>query len=77
MTGNKNEKTPSFSFLFLNKFLSENGIYVIEDIQPNSIDKFLDLTIFPKEEIITIKKILKLNILISVLQITELIKKKN
>ena len=29
-----------FSFLFLNKFLSKNGIYVIEDIQPSNIYKF-------------------------------------
>ena len=36
-----------FSFMFLNKFLSKNGIYVIEDVQPNNIDKFIDLTIFP------------------------------
>jgi hypothetical protein len=31
--------------------LSKNGIYVIEDIQSNNIDKFLDLSIFPKEYI--------------------------
>jgi len=37
-----------FSFLFLNKFLSEKGIYVIEDVQPQNIDKFLDLSIFLK-----------------------------
>lgn len=40
-----------FSFMYLNKYLSKNGIYVIEDIQPNNIDKFLDLSIFPKEYI--------------------------
>jgi hypothetical protein len=44
-----------FSFLFLNKFLSKNGIYVIEDIQPNNIDKFLDLSIFPEDCIKYIK----------------------
>lgn len=38
-----------FSFMYLNKYLSKNGIYVIEDIQSNNIDKFLDLSIFPKE----------------------------
>ena len=35
-----------FSFLFLNNFLRANGMYVIEDIQPPNIDKFLDLSIF-------------------------------
>ena len=40
-----------FSFMYLNKYLSKNGIYVIEDIQPNNIDNFLDLSIFPKEYI--------------------------
>ena len=44
-----------FSFLFLNKWLSRDGIYVIEDIQPDNIDKFLDLSIFPKESINYIK----------------------
>ena len=34
------------SFTVLNKFLSKQGIYVIEDIQPENIDKFIDLTIF-------------------------------
>ncbi len=37
-----------FSFMYLNKFLSKNGIYVIEDIQPHNIEKFIDLTIFPE-----------------------------
>jgi len=40
-----------FSFMYLNKYLSNNGIYVIEDIQPNNINSFLDLSIFPKEYI--------------------------
>ena len=40
-----------FSFLFLSKFLNKNGIYVIEDIQPNNINKFLDLSIFPQTSI--------------------------
>jgi len=44
-----------FSFLFLNKWLSKDGIYVIEDIQPDNIDKFLDLSIFPKDSINYIK----------------------
>lgn len=38
----------AFSFMILNKFLSKNGIYVIEDIQPHNIIKFVNLTIFPK-----------------------------
>ena len=37
-----------FSFIYLNKYLSNNGIYIIEDIQPENIDKFKDLSIFPK-----------------------------
>ena len=40
----------AFSFMFLNKFLNKNGIYVIEDIQPNNIDKFLDLSIFQEND---------------------------
>ena len=38
-----------FSFMTLNKYLSKNGIYVIEDIQPNNIDGFITLSIFPSE----------------------------
>lgn len=45
-----------FSFMFLNKFLSKNGIYVIEDIQPNNIDKFIDLSIFPENFVTYIKE---------------------
>ena len=45
-----------FSFLYLNKFLSKNGIYVIEDIQPPNIEKFMDLSIFPESEINYIKE---------------------
>ena len=41
----------AFSFLFLNKFLNKDGIYVIEDIQPQNIQSFLDLSIFPKNTI--------------------------
>lgn len=44
-----------FSFLVLNKFLNKNGIYVIEDIQPQNIDKFLNLSIFPEDCIKYIK----------------------
>ena len=46
----------SFSFLFLNKYLNINGLYIIEDIQPNNIDKFIDLTIFTEEHIPYIKE---------------------
>ena len=38
-----------FSFIVLNKYLSPNGIYVIEDIQPQYIDRFKDLSIFSKD----------------------------
>jgi hypothetical protein len=37
-----------FSFMHLNQYLSPEGIYVIEDIQPNYISKFSDLSIFPE-----------------------------
>ena len=33
--------------MYLHKYLSPNGIYVIEDIQPYNIEKFKDLSIFP------------------------------
>jgi hypothetical protein len=42
-------KHQAFSFMFLEKFLAHDGIYVIEDVQPNSIEKFKDLSIFPAE----------------------------
>ena len=45
--GSHNGEHQVFSFIFLNKFLSKNGIYIIEDIQPDNIDKFIDLSIFP------------------------------
>jgi hypothetical protein len=46
--GSHNGEHQVFSFMFLNKFLSKNGIYVIEDVQPNNIEKFIDLSIFPE-----------------------------
>jgi len=49
--GSHNAEHQVFSFLFLNKLLRKNGIYVIEDIQPHNIDKFLDLSIFPTNSI--------------------------
>jgi 8-demethyl-8-alpha-L-rhamnosyltetracenomycin-C 2'-O-methyltransferase len=38
-----------FSFMFLETFLANDGIYVIEDVQPENIEKFKDLSIFPAE----------------------------
>ena len=38
-----------FSFIHLNKHLSDNGIYVIEDVQPPHINGFKDLSIFPAD----------------------------
>jgi hypothetical protein len=49
--GSHNGNHQVFSFMFLNKFLSKNGIYVIEDVQPNNINKFLDLSIFQEDDI--------------------------
>jgi hypothetical protein len=54
--GSHNGEHQAFSFMFLNRFLSKNGIYVIEDIQPNNIDKFNDLSIFPENFVIYIKE---------------------
>jgi hypothetical protein len=44
--GSHNGEHQKISFMFLEKYLSKNGIYVIEDVQPNYINKFLDLSIF-------------------------------
>jgi hypothetical protein len=38
-----------FSFMVLEKFVNPGGIYVIEDVQPEYIDRFKDLSIFGKE----------------------------
>jgi hypothetical protein len=35
------------SFMYLHKYLSEKGIYVIEDVQPPNINGFINLSIFP------------------------------
>ena len=45
--GSHNGADQVFSFMYLHKFLSKNGIYVIEDIQPENIDNFKDLSNFP------------------------------
>lgn len=46
-----------FSFSVLEKYLAENGIYVIEDVQPEYIEQFKNLAIFPPavQEIICAK----------------------
>ncbi len=41
-------KHQAFSFMFLHKYLNKNGKYIIEDVQPQNIQKFIDLTIFPE-----------------------------
>lgn len=38
-----------FSFMYLHKYLSPKGIYVIEDIQPENIDGFKNLSVFPPD----------------------------
>jgi len=47
--GSHNYQHQISSFMFLEKYLSKNGIYVIEDIQPPYIDGFKDLSIFPND----------------------------
>lgn len=47
--GSHNENHQVFSFMTLEKYLSPNGIYVIEDIQPPFIENFKDLSIFPSD----------------------------
>ena len=46
--GSHNGEHQVISFMYLNQFLSKNGIYVIEDIQPPNIDGFQNLSIFPE-----------------------------
>lgn len=45
--GSHNWEHQVFSFMFLNKYLSSSGIYIIEDIQSECIERFKDLSIFP------------------------------
>lgn len=45
--GSHLEEHQIFSFMFLEKYLSKKGIYVIEDIQPSSIERFQNLSNFP------------------------------
>lgn len=54
--GSHNGEHQKISFMILENYLSKNGIYVIEDIQPAYIDKFIDLTIFPSFFIEYVKK---------------------
>lgn len=45
-----------FSFMYLHKYLSDNGIYIIEDVQTPNIDGFKELSIFPYHFQIYIKE---------------------
>ena len=47
--GSHNGEHQKISFMFLEKYLSKEGIYVIEDIQPDYIEKYNNLSIFPEE----------------------------
>jgi len=47
--GSHEGKHQVFSFMYLHKYLSSNGIYIIEDIQPQNIPGFEDLSIFPDD----------------------------
>jgi hypothetical protein len=47
--GSHNKYHQVISFMFLEKYLSNNSIYVIEDIQPDGIELFKDLSIFPSD----------------------------
>lgn len=47
--GSHNGEHQKFSFMVLEKYLSRKGIYVIEDIQPDYIEKFQNLFIFPEK----------------------------
>lgn len=47
--GSHNKNHQLVSFMFLEKYLSNNGIYVIEDVQPDGIELFKDLSIFSDE----------------------------
>jgi hypothetical protein len=47
--GSHNGDHQAFSFMFLNKYLTKKGIYAIEDVQPENIEKFINLTIFPED----------------------------
>ena len=46
--GSHFEEHQVFSFMFLYRHLNKDGLYIIESIQPQNIDKFINLTIFPE-----------------------------
>jgi hypothetical protein len=39
----------AFSFMVLHKYMTTNGLYIIEDVQADNIEKFKDLSIFPPD----------------------------
>jgi hypothetical protein len=39
----------AFSFMYLYQYLTPNGIYAIEDIFPENINNFINLSIFPED----------------------------
>jgi len=47
--GSHDGEHQAFTFMVLHKFLSKGGIYCIEDIQPQYINNFADLSIFPEK----------------------------
>lgn len=47
--GSHDGKHQVISFMYLEKFLSSSGIYVIEDIQPETIPGMQDLSAFPED----------------------------
>jgi len=47
--GSHNGEHQKISFMFLEKYLSKEGIYIIEDIQSDYIEKYKNLSIFPEE----------------------------
>ncbi len=61
------------SFIDLNKYLTKNGIYVIEDIQPEYIEGFKNLSVFPKE----IQRFIKDNFEIKIFDTRETIGRKD
>jgi hypothetical protein len=47
--GSHQGKHQVFSFMYLHKYLAPEGIYVIEDVQPENIEGFKNLSIFPED----------------------------
>ena len=46
--GNHCKEHQVFSFIFLHKYLNKDGLYIIESVQPDNINEFINLTIFPE-----------------------------